>query len=251
MEYLRRSGIDVEIAADARARAIVEPFARAVRARRPFVTLKMAMSLDGYVASQPGRQEWLTGEQAREFVRELRIAHDAVAVGAGTVRVDDPQLTVRPAHHRLREYVRIVACETESVPASSRIFHAREGYAKTIVLAPDGVRAAFEDLDAVADVVYIGNSGEKQLDIAAAMHALYERGIHSMLCEGGPTMAGHLLNLGLADRFVWLVAPRFLRNPAAVPVITAGSLERRGLQFDRVERLGPDLLVWGTFDSDV
>src|SRR5689334_9163173 len=112
IQYLRDRGIDVEIAKHERARSIIEPFARAIRSNRPYVTLKMAMSLDGYVASHPGRQEWLTGEEARHFVRDLRISHDAVAVGAGTVRIDNPQLTVRPPYHRLREYVRIVVCET-------------------------------------------------------------------------------------------------------------------------------------------
>jgi diaminohydroxyphosphoribosylaminopyrimidine deaminase/5-amino-6-(5-phosphoribosylamino)uracil reductase len=212
----------------------------------------MAMSMDGYVASQPGRQEWLTDEAAREYVRELRIAHDAVVVGAGTVRIDDPQLTVRPPHHRLRDYVRIVACENDGVDPSSAVFAPHAGYANTIVLAPAGATARFAPLQSVADVIFVGNELDTDLDLDAALYALRERDIMSVLCEGGPTMAGHLLGAGLVDRFYWLIAPRLLRSENAVPVLAAGSLSGlRGLRFDRVERLGRDLLVSGMIEPDV
>lgn len=252
MQYLRDRGIDVTVAGDERAFAIVEPFARAIRANRPYVTLKMAMSLDGFIASKPGRQEWLTGPEARELARELRISHDAVAVGAGTVRVDDPQLTVRPPHRRLREYHRIVMCETDTVDASGNVFAAAEGYAPTIVVAPAGARAKFANLEQAAELLFVGGTAAAQLDIAAGLQALRERGITSVLCEGGPTMAGHLLNLGVIDRIVWFVAPRLLRTDEAVPVLSAGNLAAiRGLRFDRVERLGADLLISGRFEPDV
>src|SRR5579884_3487323 len=100
---LREAGINAQIVHDAWAQRLIEPFSVAVRTARPYITLKMAASLDGYVAPKPGAH-WLTGEVARERVRELRAAHDAVMVGAGTVRVDDPQLTVRPAHARRKPY---------------------------------------------------------------------------------------------------------------------------------------------------
>lgn len=252
IQFLRGRGIAVDLANDTSALEIVEPFAYAIRASRPYVSLKMAMSLDGYIASQQGRQEWLTGEPAREFVRELRIAHDAVAVGAGTVRVDNPQLTVRPAHHRLRDYVRVVVCETDTVDPQSAVFTREEGYAKTIVLAPAGAAPRFADLHGVADVLFVGASNELDLDMQAAFCALRERGITSVLCEGGPTMAGHLVAGGLVDRFHWLIAPRLLRSENAVPVLTAGALGGvRGLRFDRVEPLGRDVLVSGIVDHNV
>ena len=247
--YLRERGIAVECADDPQAKDLIAPFATAIRAHRPFVTLKMAMSLDGFVASQPGRQEWLTGDAARAYVRDLRIDHDAVAVGAGTVRVDDPQLTVRPAHPRMRDYVRVVFCETQPVDPGSRVFAAHQHYAKTIVAAPGGAREAFAPLERVADLIFTGDRSSAQLDIAQALAALYDRGINSLLCEGGPTMAGHLLRLKLVDRLAWLVAPRFLRSASAVPVVAGGELNGvRGLRIAAVERLGEDLLLTGLFD---
>jgi diaminohydroxyphosphoribosylaminopyrimidine deaminase/5-amino-6-(5-phosphoribosylamino)uracil reductase len=248
--YLREHGVPVDIADEAAAKEIIAPFARAITSNRPFVTLKMAMSADGFIASQPGRQEWLTGAQAREYVREMRIAHDVVAAGAGTVRVDNPQLTVRPPHYRRRPYVRAVFCETAGVDPRSLIFAAQEGYARTLVLAPAGARSTFAALEEIADVLYTGDAADTQLDISQALTLLHTRGLTSVLCEGGPTMAGNLLQLRLVDRLVWIVAPRLLRTPHAVPVVAAGNLASiRGLRFQSVGRLGDDLLVTGIFDD--
>jgi diaminohydroxyphosphoribosylaminopyrimidine deaminase/5-amino-6-(5-phosphoribosylamino)uracil reductase len=247
--YLRERGIAVDVANDPVSREIVEPFARSIRSERPYVTLKMAMSLDGYVASTRGVQQWLTGPQAREFVRELRILHDAVAVGAGTVRVDNPRLTVRPEHHRLLPYRRVVLCETDPVDPRSLIFSPREGYARTIVAAPAGVRERFMPLEAVADVLYVGPPQSTELDLAQALRDVRSQGIASLLCEGGPTLAAGLFELGLVDRFYGLIAPQLLRSDQALPVLRRGTLpEVRGLRFDRVERVGPDLAITGIVD---
>lgn len=249
---LREAGIAVDVADDARAAAIVEPFARAIRGARPFVSLKMAASLDGYAVSEPGTQQWLTGEDAREYVRELRIAHDAVIAGAGTVRIDDPQLTVRPAHARALPYVRIVACESDAVPVTSRIFAPVEGYARSIVLAPAGARSKFSEMERVAEVLYIGDVSAVRLDLSAAFAALRERDITSLLCEGGPTMAAHLLSAGLVDRLHWIVAPLLLGAPQAVRVCGPAALPAgRRIVFDRVRSLGRDALISGRVEGDV
>lgn len=245
--HLRGHGIAVEVADDPVSHKTIEPFERAIKGSRPYVTLKMAMSLDGFVASVRGVQQWLTGTQARELVRELRIAHDAVGVGAGTVRVDNPRLTVRPPHHRLIPYRRIVLCETDPVPAQSLVFSPRAGYASSIVAAPAGLRERFQPLETVAEMLYVGRDDSRQLDVAQALTALRERGIASLLCEGGPTLAGKLFELGLVDRFYGLVAPQLLRSHDAVPVLTGLTLPQvPGLRFDGVERVGPDLLVAAT-----
>jgi diaminohydroxyphosphoribosylaminopyrimidine deaminase/5-amino-6-(5-phosphoribosylamino)uracil reductase len=242
---LREHKIAVDVLDEPRAGALIEPFARAISSHRPYVSLKLAVSFDGFIASKPGVQEWLTGEEAREFVRELRIAHDATAVGAGTVRVDNPQLTVRPTHKRLREYVRVVICESAPVDSGSAVFKTENGYAKTIVLAPAGLRDRFAPLEKAADVLYSGKEGSDRLNLAAALRALRERGITSLLCEGGPTVAGHLLTDGLVDRFHWIVAPRFLRGPSSVAAFTTTALANARLQIDRVEQLGADALISG------
>jgi diaminohydroxyphosphoribosylaminopyrimidine deaminase/5-amino-6-(5-phosphoribosylamino)uracil reductase len=211
--------------------------------------LKLAVSLDGYVASGHGQREQLTGERAIDFVRELRTAHDAVMVGAGTVRVDDSLLTVRPPHARVRPYVRVVACEDAPISAQSRIFALPDllrdaGYTRTIVLAPAGSREAFASLETVADVVYVGDESARTLNLPAALRALKERGIVSVLSEGGPTIASRLLAAGLVDRLHWIVAPRLLAGGGAVPALTptSDSALARSLAFDMITTLGDDTL---------
>ena len=178
-----------------------------------------------------GAQQWLTGPLARERVRDLRVEHDAVMVGAGTIRVDDPQLTVRPHATRRKPYARVVVCETDAIPATSRVLAPPpdappDAYGATIVLAPRGARAKFAELEPIAEVVYVGDEEATQLDLAAALVALRARDIASVLCEGGPTLAGRLLAGGLVQRVVWLIAPTFLRTETAVPAL-AGARSRR------------------------
>lgn len=245
---LRAAGIAVEILHDTRTARAIEPFAFAVRHDRPFVALKMAMSLDGRIASRTGVQEWLTCEAEGQYVRELRIAYDAVMVGAGTIRVDDSQLTVRPPSHRLRPYTRIVACETDTVAETSRVFAEHPDYARTVVLAPSGVRARFANLAGVAEVVFVGGEDSRQLDITAAMRALRERGILSILCEGGPTLGARAIAANVVDRVYWAIAPRFLSGPTAVPVLAGANLAALGprIRFDGVELIGEDAMLTGT-----
>ncbi|HVA34458.1 MAG TPA: bifunctional diaminohydroxyphosphoribosylaminopyrimidine deaminase/5-amino-6-(5-phosphoribosylamino)uracil reductase RibD [Candidatus Baltobacteraceae bacterium] len=246
---LHERGIEVEVAEDPRAKELIEIFAGSIELQRPYVSLKMAMSIDGAITSKSGVQEWITSEAWRSYVRELRIAHDAVMVGAGTVRVDDPQLTVRPAHHRLRPYVRVVACETDTVPESSRVFETVEDYERTIVLAPAGLRDRFERLNAVARVLFVGDDGDRLLDLTRATHSLREEGIYSVLCEGGPTLAARLIAARLVDRCYWAIAPVFLQGNGAVPVLAGAELAAldRKLCVDRVLRAGEDVVLSGTF----
>ncbi|MBD5656963.1 MAG: RibD family protein, partial [Candidatus Eremiobacteraeota bacterium] len=198
--------------------------------------------LDGFIAPQSGERHWLTGDAARDYVRELRRRHDAVLVGAGTVRVDDPALTVRPPRARRKPYVRVIACEDAPVPTDRTVFSPVEGYAKTVVLAPAGKRLAFAGLESIADVVYVGNSAASTLDLTAALEALRSRDVASVLCEGGPTLAARLIEAGLVDRIDWLVAPTLLGAPGAVPALTGGPGATQ-LRFERIEPLGLDLLV--------
>ena len=135
----------------------------------------------------------------------------------------------------------MVGCEHAAVPLDRAIFAPLEGYAPTVVLAPAGLRAEFAALEAGAEGAYVGAAGDTTLDLELALGVLRERGIASVLCEGGPTLAGRLVEGGLVDRIDWLVAPVLLRGPDAVPALGTNAV--RTLRFDRVERLGPDVLL--------
>jgi riboflavin biosynthesis pyrimidine reductase len=142
----------------------------------------------------------------------------------------------------------VVVCETDAVPATSRVLappdDAPGAYRPTIVLAPRGARAKFAALEPIADVVYVGGEEDVQLDLAAALRALREREIWTVLCEGGPTLAGRLLAGGLVQRLVWLLAPTLLRAETAVPALAGADLpSANGWRFDRIERVGDDMLI--------
>ena len=246
--YLRERGIAVDVAGDRRGHELIEIFEGSIAAERPYLSLKMAMSLDGAITSQPGVQEWITSEAERSFVRDLRIAYDAVMVGAGTVRVDDPQLTVRPPHHRLRPFVRIVACESDTIDAASRILAPLEDYAPSMVLAPAGLRGTFDNLRGVANVLFVGRPSDERLDLPAAMKALRAADVYSVLCEGGPTLGARLIAAGVVDRFYWAIAPVLLGNERAVPVLAGVDFAALGarLRFERTMRIGDDVVVSGT-----
>jgi diaminohydroxyphosphoribosylaminopyrimidine deaminase / 5-amino-6-(5-phosphoribosylamino)uracil reductase len=242
---LREHGVAVDVADDPAARRLIEIFAGSIVGSRPYVALKMAASLDGFVASRPDTRERLGSDEEQRFVRELRTAYDAVLVGARTVRVDDPALTVRPRHERARPYVRIVAGGDEIIARSSRVFSAHDGYDRTIVLATGARRERFDVLRDLAEVLYVGGSDAARLDLSAALGALRARGILSVLCEGGPSLGASLLAAGLVDRVYWAIAPRFLSGELAVPALAGSNLQSVTLHFDRVERIGPDVVISG------
>ncbi len=246
---LRRAGIEVDVADDRHARELIAPFAYAIGHDRPFVALKMAMSLDGFIASKAGRTERITGEEVRSYVRDLRVAYDAVMVGAGTVRVDDPQLTVRPPAHRTRPFTRIVACETNAIPSSSRVLAPVEGYARTLLLAPAGARDRFTHLQSAGDVMFVGDAGAMRLDLSEAMRMLRRIGIESILCEGGPRIAARLIDERSVNYFYWAIAPRMLASEESVPVLQQMHVPQPGLrlQFERSECIGEDVVLAGAF----
>jgi len=247
---LRDREVDVTVHELPAARALIARFRETVASAYPYVTLKMAMSLDGAIAPGPRLKYRLTGDAAFERVRMMRADADAVMVGAGTIRVDDAQLTIRPHHTRRKPYARIVVCETDPVPVASRVFASPENaptgaYATTIVVAPAGRRAAFTELADRADLIFVGDETSAELDLDAAMRALRARGITTILCEGGPTLGGRLLAAGLVRELVWFIAPVLLQTPAAIPPLAGADVTRyaRGWRFTDVERVGDDLML--------
>lgn len=242
---LRERGLSVEIVGDTAANDLIEIFARSEMAARPYVALKMAMSLDGRVAQRFGTSQRIGSTEEERYVRNLRTVYDAILVGAGTVRIDDPRLTVRPPHDRARPYVRVIAAGCASIEADRRVLVEEAGYERTILLIPAGSRERFEPLRAVAEVVEVGAGTGKTLELSEGLRALRERGIFSLLCEGGPRLGAALLGAGLVDRIYWAIAPRFLSGEDAVPVLSGANLEGVKLRFDRVERAGPDIILSG------
>ncbi len=212
-QLLRDAGLDVVtgVLEDDAALGPLEGWLTAQATGRPFVTWKYAATLDGRSAAADGTSRWITGESARADVHRLRAEVDAVLVGVGTVLADDPQLTVRPDPGR--QPLRVVLDRTGRTPPSARV---HDGAAETLVLdAPP----------------------------REALVALQERGVVSVLLEGGPTLAGAFLAEGLVDRVVGYVAPALLGDglPALVGAGVGTIKDAVRLRLDDVARFGDDV----------
>lgn len=198
-EVLRRAGIVVDFAPDPRPfEELVGEWLHASRAGRPFVRVKIALSLDGHPALVGGTRAELTGQGARDVTMRLRAAADAVLVGTATVAIDDPALTVRDAEGRpaLRQPLRVILCRTEQPSPDARMLH--DGLGALALLLPEEVDPDEALLAAGAEVVEypIGDG------IAGALGSLSARGVVSLLVEAGPRLFSALLGQELIDELV-------------------------------------------------
>jgi diaminohydroxyphosphoribosylaminopyrimidine deaminase/5-amino-6-(5-phosphoribosylamino)uracil reductase len=194
---LRRAGIRVDVGClEDEAKAAIRAYSVWVRERRPLVTLKAAATLDGFIAptAAPRRRApiWITGPEARAAAHELRAAHDAILVGAGTVRADDPRLTVRDGRRRpARQPLRVVLAGRRPLPARAHVF---DRAAETLTIEDPRGRVA----------------------PARALKLLAARGVQSVLVEGGAAIAGAFIAAGLVDRIALFVAPKLLGGGVGV-----------------------------------
>ncbi|MSP24631.1 MAG: bifunctional diaminohydroxyphosphoribosylaminopyrimidine deaminase/5-amino-6-(5-phosphoribosylamino)uracil reductase RibD [Myxococcales bacterium] len=211
-ERLRAAGIEVELGvAAAEARALVAPWAKFITTGVPFVSLKLALSLDGRIATRTGVSKWVTGPEARTKVQELRAAHDAVAVGIGTALSDDPRLTVRDALRlgTARPPVRVVFDTKLRLLPSSRLVEtamAVPTWVCTGANAPEEAERVL--LQAGCSVLRLPMTREGRVDVAAALVELGAQGIVSVMFEGGAELAGTLLAARLADELHGFISPK-------------------------------------------
>ena len=247
VERLRGAGIDVDVADAEAARAVVEDFAASVTGGRPYLRLKMAASLDGYVAPEPGRHQ-LAGPRALEFVARATSARRCRDHRRGNSATDDPLLTLRPPRSRRRLYRRIVVCGSEPAAPASRVFAPLDGYAKTILVVPADAREAFAEVEDVAEVVAVDGSAGGRVDLGAALRLLHGRGREYPLRRrpyvGGGAFGGRpRASARLAER-----AASARRAPSAART-RRGACRANPDSLERVERLGDDLLVSGHPDG--
>ena len=243
---LRAAGIAVEVGlCEAEAAALNLGFIKALREGLPMVTLKLATSLDGRIATAAKESRWITGPEARRAAHALRARHDAILVGSGTVIDDDPDLTCRLPGGVPVPAPRVVADARLRVPPAARIVRtAREvpTILATIPGHPDAALARFRD--AGVEVLELPAEGEG-LGMRPLLAALAARGITRVLAEGGSGIAASLLREALADRLAWFHAPVVIGGdgiPAAyalpLPELAAAPKFRRV----SVRRIGPDML---------
>jgi diaminohydroxyphosphoribosylaminopyrimidine deaminase/5-amino-6-(5-phosphoribosylamino)uracil reductase len=239
-ERLRAAGIDVTIGLlEAEARDLNPGFISRLERGRPWVRLKAAASLDGRTALLDGQSQWITSAEARADGHRWRARACAILTGIGTVRQDDPQLTVRDVSTP-RQPLRIVVDRSAQVPPDARVL---QGGPVLIVTA--GARNPA--WPAGVEVLHLPD-GHDRIDLAQLMRTLAQREINELHVEAGAGLNGALLNAGLVDELLLYLAPCFLGDPArGVADLQHGGLaaldQRIWLDFSRIDRIGPDLRV--------
>ena len=206
--HLRAAGVAVETGLLAEeATQINEAYLHYMRTGRPFVHLKLAVSLDGRIATRTGDSRWITGAEARCRVQELRHMYDAILVGAGTVAHDDPSLTDRSGLKRRRPLVRVVLDDKVRLPSNSKL-------ATTTAEAPVLVVGRAVNTDLTDKAVEILSSNPSNL--CSVLEALGRRSIQSVLVEGGAKVADSFINAGLVNKVSFFVAPKIVGGPATL-----------------------------------
>ncbi|MEI7768967.1 MAG: RibD family protein [Chloroflexales bacterium] len=213
---------------------------------RPRITLAYAQTLDGRSATASGSSQWISGPESLRFAHALRAGHDAIMVGVGTVLADDPRLTVRLTPGR--DPLRVVADSALRTPASAAVL--RDGATAGTILAhtlaaPAVRRAAL--LAAGATLLELPEAAGGGVDLPALLAALADRGVGSLMVEGGARLVTALLRARLADRLAVTVAPKILG--AGTDAVGDLGIARLGdayaLADVRVTPYGPDLVIEG------
>lgn len=232
---LRAAGIDVVTGVlESEARRQNEKFAWAIAQKLPFVLVKAGMTLDGKLATVTRESQWITSEAARERSLALREEFDAILIGAGTVKADNPRLS-RRLGLATTPWTRIVLDGDGDVPPHAQLF--TDG-GRTIVFTSDPSRLA-----GGAETIPI----DGRADLARVFGELYARGIRSVIVEGGSVVHSEVIRQGLWQKMVLFVAPMLIGG-ADAPSIFAGEAvskltEAHRFRFDRVELVGRDLMI--------
>jgi diaminohydroxyphosphoribosylaminopyrimidine deaminase/5-amino-6-(5-phosphoribosylamino)uracil reductase len=210
VEQLKAAKMTVDVGVrEEEAARVVAPWAKFVTTGIPYVTLKLALSLDGRIATRTGASKWVTGPEARQRVHLIRSQHDAVAVGIGTALADDPRLTVRDAPGY--SPVRVVFDTRLRLLPHARLVETAADVPTWVICSSDAPASSEESLVVRGvEVLRVASSAEGRIDPLSALRLLASRGVVSLLVEGGAELAGSMLAGRFADELHAFIAPILL-----------------------------------------
>lgn len=252
IKELESSGIEVISGVlEEKARRLNESYIKYITTRKPFVILKSAMTLDGKIATPSGQSKWITGERSRRMVHRIRSSVDAVLTAIGTVKADDPELTVRTKQAK-RSPIRIVIDPNLQIPLNAKILNMPP---ETIIIAK-GPAAGSRQPAVKEKKKILLNSGiriiefeDDKLDLNWLIKRLGETGITSLLIEGGSSLNAHAFEDGIVDKVLFFIAPKIIGGRNSYTVVggkTFRRLEDAYRLIDvKLKRVGDDFLVEG------
>jgi len=250
---IRKAGIEVTTGVlEAEARRLNEAFIKQVTTGMPFVTMKIAQTLDGKIATSTGESKWITGEAARREGHRLRDIHDAILVGVATVLADDPSLTTRIPGGR--DPLRVIVDSNLRTPPNAKIIRQRSS-AKTCIatLERSTTNKKLEALlDAGAEVL-LAKGREGRIDLRSLLRVLGSFGITSVLIEGGAEVHASALKAGIVDKVILFIAPTLMTGKdsySSIGGVSPSKLARAVKLRDlTVSTIGPDLMIEGYIEK--
>jgi diaminohydroxyphosphoribosylaminopyrimidine deaminase/5-amino-6-(5-phosphoribosylamino)uracil reductase len=254
LERLRDAGIEVETGVrEKEARRLNEAHIKFCETGLPFVYFKYAMSLDGKVATRTRDARWVTGEDARRRVHELRDVVDAIMVGSGTVRADDPALTTR-LEEGGHDPVRVVISSTADLDPECQVFGSESVSPTWLVVGKDCDTERLRPFDRPGTEILKCSTADGGIDLRETLRLLGERDIRTVLIEGGPTLAASALEAGLVDKVLCFVAPILVGGDTAPTPVGGNGVDRMAdalrLVDVGIEVCGDDVLIHGYLNRD-
>ncbi len=250
---LRKAGIQVKYGVlEEEARSLNEPFLFSIKNRRPRVWLKAAVSLDGKIATVSGKSKWITGDKARRWVHEMRSKADAILVGSGTARMDDPSLTVRsPGYDREDGWpMRVLLDGRFRISPKAKIF---QGKPRTVVFTSmEAPQAAQRILEKKGILVFRVPKRGKMLSLKAVLRVLHSLDVRTLMVEGGGQVHASFLAEGLADKVYLFLSPKIFGGDAPSWVGGKGVENPNlasNLKHVRMEKVGEDILLTGRMEE--
>jgi len=249
-DFLKSRGIKVECGlCEDEAKKINEVYEKYITTKRPFVTVKCAATLDGSIATRTGDSRWVSGEESREFVHRLRHANDAIMVGIGTVKSDDPRLTTRLEGADMLDPIRVVLDTGFSISENASMLNL-DSDSDTIVVTGNSIAQDKKTrVEAKGTRVVNLPSSDGYLAMESVMEYLGESGITSVLVEGGSRIIASVIKAGVVDKILFFYAPKILGGDDGVPICRgpgpALMSECVSVKNVNVLRFGDDVLIEG------
>jgi len=248
--FLAAHHIDVKLGVlESECRELNEGFIKHVSTGRPFVMVKSAQTLDGWIATASGDSKWITNDRSREYVHHLRNQADAIMVGVGTIVADDPQLTCRLKRGKGKDPLRIVVDTRLRTPVNARIL-TQDSLAGTVLVVGSRVKkSSIRDFEKGKNEVIICPTKQGRIDLESLLDILGKRMITRLLVEGGAGIVGSLLRRKLVDKFYVFKAPKLLGGGDGKPMAEGPGARRMEesvpLRNLRVKRFDDDILMIG------
>ncbi len=231
-------------------RKINEPFIKHITTNLPYVTVKVAGSLDGKISTTTGESRWITGDQARRHVHKMRNEVDAVMVGINTVLKDDPLLTTRLERKKdLKQPVKIILDSGLKIPLKAKLIRSRDGSRTIIATTAKAPQRKVKELESFGIEILKTKQKQSKVDMKDLMIQLGKMGINSVLIEGGAEVNASALQSGIVDRVIFFIAPIIIGGARATSAIMGNGIrflkDAIPIKEASVKKIGQDFMIEG------